>query len=204
MIIESIHIKYLNGENMKKTKIVLTGGPGGGKTTALELFRRELKEDASIIPEAATILFENGFPRGDDTETMKLTQMAIYELQGSLEKIFNRPRHKNLTLCDRGTLDGLAYWPDSEESFFETINSSFEYELKRYDAVIFFESGAQSGSNMGSNNPYRLESIEKAKQLDNRLKDVWSRHPEFHLIKSNESFISKVMDGLAMIKKLTS
>ncbi|NDI06057.1 MAG: hypothetical protein EBY58_07285 [Rhodobacteraceae bacterium] len=44
-------------------KIVLTGGPGGGKTTAADLFRRELGEKVVVVPEAATMLFSGGFPR---------------------------------------------------------------------------------------------------------------------------------------------
>ena len=30
--------------------IVVTGGPGGGKTTALDLFQRELKSAVKIVP----------------------------------------------------------------------------------------------------------------------------------------------------------
>src|ERR1041384_7173820 len=34
----------------------LTGGPGGGKPTAPDLFRRELGTEVAVVPEAATIL----------------------------------------------------------------------------------------------------------------------------------------------------
>ena len=47
-------------------RIVLTGGPGGGKTTAADLFRRELGERVVVVPESATILFGGGFPRAGD------------------------------------------------------------------------------------------------------------------------------------------
>ncbi len=47
----------------KRCRIVLTGGPGGGKTTAADLFRREIGDRVVIVPEAATILFQGGFPR---------------------------------------------------------------------------------------------------------------------------------------------
>ena len=48
-------------------RIVLTGGPGGGKTTAADLFRREIGNRVVIVPEAATLLFQGGFPRSPDT-----------------------------------------------------------------------------------------------------------------------------------------
>ena len=46
----------------KACRIVLTGGPGGGKTTAADLFRREIGENIVIVPEAATMMFSGGFP----------------------------------------------------------------------------------------------------------------------------------------------
>src|SRR6186713_3191320 len=49
-------------QSPKRCRIVLTGGPGGGKTTAADLFRREIGDRVVIVPEAATILFAGGFP----------------------------------------------------------------------------------------------------------------------------------------------
>lgn len=189
---------------MKTKKIVLTGGPGGGKTTALDLFRRELKNGVSISPEAATILFENGYKRSNDPDQLKKTQLAIYQLQKTLEEIFASNLETEVLLCDRGSLDGLAYWPEDNESFFKAIGSNLETEINRYDAVIFFESGACSGSDLKSNNPFRKETTSEAKSLDHKLKEIWSQHPNFHFIGSNESFISKVIAGLESIKNQIS
>ena len=36
-------------------KIVLTGGPGGGKTTAADLYRREIGDEVVIVPEAVVV-----------------------------------------------------------------------------------------------------------------------------------------------------
>lgn len=44
-------------------RIVLTGGPGGGKTTAADLYRREIGDQVVVVPEAATLLYTGGFPR---------------------------------------------------------------------------------------------------------------------------------------------
>ena len=40
-----------------------------------------------------------------------------------------------LLLCDRGTVDGAAYWPGEPHHFFDEIESTLERELARYDAV---------------------------------------------------------------------
>lgn len=183
-------------------KIVLTGGPGGGKTTALDLFRREFKDGIHIIPEAATILFKNGLPRGSNEIELKKTQISIYNLQICLESIYTQRNPGFCHLCDRGTLDSLAYWPDSEESFFEASKSSFEKEMSRYDAVLFFETGASGGANIMSNNPTRTESSKEAVELDKKLQRIWSHHPNYHFISSKTSFVDKVIEGLNKIKEV--
>jgi broad-specificity NMP kinase len=56
---------------------VVTGGPGGGKTTAADLFRRELGERVVVVPEAATLLFMGGFPRSNDAQARKAAQIML-------------------------------------------------------------------------------------------------------------------------------
>jgi len=41
-------------------------GPGGGKTTAADLYRREIGERVVVVPEAAKLLFSGGFPRSTE------------------------------------------------------------------------------------------------------------------------------------------
>lgn len=183
-------------------KIVLTGGPGGGKTTALDLFRREFVKNISIVPEAATILFENGFPRDHEVEELKKTQYSIYLLQKKLEEIYAIKNPNDCLICDRGTLDSLVYWPTKKQEFFELANTSLNQEMASYDAVIFFETGAASGSDIKSNNPQRTEDQAEAVALDQRLQEVWSQHPHYHFISSKASFIEKVMTGLDTIKSV--
>ncbi len=166
-------------------KVVITGGPGGGKTTALDLFYRELLHKVCVVPEAATAVFASGIKRDDDrTDVIKAIQRMIVDYQRNAEIIYETQNPNKILLCDRGSLDGLAYWPNSKESFFETIGSNFEDELKRYDAVIFFETAAQIDENITTNNPYRSESNAKAIELDQKLEKIWSQHPRFYKIKS--------------------
>lgn len=185
-----------------KKRIVLTGGPGGGKTTALDLFRRELSGQIASVPESATMIFSGGIERSSKAEVIRSQQIAIFNLQKHLEYAVRTMYPESLILCDRGSLDGLAYWPDSQADFFTTMESSFDYELSRYDAVIFFETAARSGQAIKSNNLVRTESDKQAIELDKKLYDIWSQHHNFHSIVSSASFITKIMMGIDTIKQV--
>lgn len=188
----------------KQLKVVITGGPGGGKTTALDLFRRELCDKLAVVPEAATVLFSSGITRVGDEQVLKTVQKTIFSLQKNLEDIHQKQYPDRLLVCDRGTLDGLAYWPGTDEEFFSEVNSSLEEEFERYDAVIFFESAASTGHDISSNNPVRNESSERAAVLDKKLQNIWSRHPHFYYVGSSESFVRKIMFGIMTIENVIS
>lgn len=189
-------------QEKKNIRVVITGGPGGGKTTALDLFRRELSHDVAVVPEAASILFQGGLPRSNDPQVQICTQKAIYELQKSLESIQATLNPEKLLICDRGTLDGEAYWPQKSDHFYEYLKTSFEKELSNYDAVIFFETAASNGNSINSNNPVRTESLKEAIELDKKLQKIWSKHPNYHFVPSSQSFIKKIMFGIMTIENV--
>jgi len=180
--------------------IVVTGGPGGGKTTALDLFQRELKAEVKVVPESATLLFAHGIMKDTTPDHDRRLQRAVYRMQLGLEAIFRDCFPDRLLLCDRGTLDGAAYWPGDEAGFFDAVGSSFEAEAARYDAVVFFQTAAARGEDLRSNNPYRSESLAAAVEVDERLRRVWARHPRFHFIPSEASFLRKIAHGLQAIQ----
>jgi predicted ATPase len=122
-------------------RIVLTGGPGGGKSTAGDLLRREFGGRVAFVPEAATLLFSGGFPRYPDQKCVVFQQKAIYQVQLNLEDVQATRYCSRVLLCDRGTCDGAAYC-SSVEAWGKEVGTTLEHELKRYDAVIFFQSAA--------------------------------------------------------------
>jgi hypothetical protein len=187
-----------------RCRIVLTGGPGGGKTTAADLFRREIGERVVVVPEAATLLFSGGFPRSNEVHARKSAQCAIYHVQQNLENVQSALYPERILLCDRGTIDGAAYWPDDPEGFFAAIGSSLEHEFARYDAVIFFESAAVGGIAVEGGNPIRIESNEQALVLDQRLHAIWSKHPRFIVVPHDPSFVKKIMFGLAALESIVA
>lgn len=182
-----------------RCRIVLTGGPGGGKTTAADLFRREIGERVVIVPEAATLLFSGGFPRASTALGVHAVQRAVYHVQRNLEDTQAALFPGRILLCDRGTVDGAAYWPDEPRHFFQAIGTTLESELARYDAVIFFESAAVGGLRIEGGNPVRNESVQQAVALDRKLRALWSKHPRFVLVPHNPSFFKKISFGLAVI-----
>ena len=187
-----------------RCRIVLTGGPGGGKTTAADLFRREIGERVVLVPEAATMIFSGGFPRCDEEPGILSAQHAIYHVQRNLEDVQSARYPDRILLCDRGTVDGAAYWPGTPDAFFDTLGATLKLELARYDGVIFFESAAVGGIGIEGGNPVRTESIEQAVTLDAKLHSLWARHPRFVLVRHNASFFKKISFGLAELDAMVA
>lgn len=183
-------------------RIALTGGPGGGKTTSADLFRREIGDSVVIVPEAATILFQGGFPRSLQPSALRHTQSAIYHVQRHLEDEYATLYPGRVLMCDRGTIDGAAYWPGPEEEYFAALQTTRAVELARYDAVIFFETAAVGGSSIEGGNPIRNETLQQAVALDAKLRALWSHHPAFSLVPHHASFFQKISFGLQTLQSI--
>lgn len=186
-------------------RIALTGGPGGGKTTAADLFRREIGERVVVVPESATLLFSGGFPRSDEPAARFAAQSAIFHVQRNLEDVQGALYQDRVLLCDRGTIDGAVYWPAHVNGdFFDYVGTTLEAELARYDAVLFFETAAVGDISIEGGNPVRTESIAEAIELDHRLRALWSRHPRYHFVPHDRSFLAKLTHSLKLLEALVS
>ncbi|MFN8050163.1 MAG: AAA family ATPase [Acidimicrobiales bacterium] len=183
-------------------RIVLTGGPGGGKTTAADLFRREIGERVVVVPESATTLFAGGFPRVPQAAALRSVQRAIFSVQRSAEDVQSELYPDRVLLCDRGTVDGAAYWPDGPDDFFRAMGTTRAGELARYDAVLFFETAAVGGLSFEGGNRYRTESNAEALEVDARLRAIWADHANFFLIPHADSFLAKITAGLTVLEGL--
>ncbi len=187
-----------------RCRIALTGGPGAGKTTAADLFRREIGERVVVVPEAATLLYSGGFPRVKEPAARRATQSAVYHLQRNLEDVQSARFPERILLCDRGTVDGAAYWPDQPTTFFAAMGTDHAAELARYDAVLFFESAAVGGIGIEGGNPIRNESLDEAVQLDQALRALWSPHPRFVVVRHDPSFFKKIAVGLTALEAMVT
>ena len=178
--------------------IVITGGPGAGKTALLELARKHFCDHVAVLPEAASILFGGGFWRRQTESGKKAAQRAIFHVQKELEQIVLEEKKSAAGLCDRGTIDGLAYWPGNEADFWKELGSSKEQEYAKYSAVILLRTPDSKSYN--HQNPLRIETAEVAAEIDRKIFEVWKDHPHVHVVESEVDFISKVSTAISLIR----
>jgi len=188
-----------NKENHEPKKVVITGGPGAGKTAVLEMARKNFCVHIAVLPEAATILFGGGFWRHDSLVAKKAAQRAIFHIQREMELLVTGEKEAAIALCDRGTLDGLAYWPGDEAEYFRELGTTKEEEFSQYVAVIHLRSPSlQMGYN--HSNPVRIESADEAKSIDEKIIKAWEGHPHRFVIESSGDFMEKVAKAMNVIR----
>jgi CYTH domain-containing protein/thymidylate kinase len=183
------------------TKIVLTGGPCGGKSTALsriEEFYTSMGYKVIIISETASDLILGGIAFGSipdiDFQTALLSLMLFREKNfvNCAEKLQDE---KILIVCDRGALDNKAYL--SAEDFSELMKrlNTNEIELRdNYDAVFHLVSPADGAEQFYTtdNNQARKESANHAAELDRLLIAAWTGHPHLRVIDNSTEFEEKI------------
>ena len=194
---------------MDITKIVITGGPCGGKSTAMSWIQRTFAQmgyTVLFIPEIATELIGGGVApwtcgTGDEY------QKCLFLLQIEKEKIYERAARtmqaeKILIVCDRGTLDNKAYMDPAE--FADVVDSihANEVELRDgYDAVFHLVTAAKGAEEFytTANNGARRETPEEAAVLDDNLIAAWTGHPHFRVIDNADDFEGKMQHLIAEI-----
>ena len=179
-------------------RIVLTGGPGAGKTAVLELVRQHFCEHVRVLKEAASIVFGGGFPRARDGPAAAAAQRAIFYVQRELEAAAEGG-NAAIILCDRGTVDGAAYWPGPND-LWASVGTTLAAEIRRYDAVVHLRTPPlHAGYN--HQNPLRVESATEASRVDDRLIDVWSSHPRRFIVEPAPDFLVKASRVLDILRR---
>ncbi len=197
--------KLLDNEKEKEvkvSKIVLTGGPCAGKTTALTWISNYFtKRGYSVlfVPETATELISNGIAPWT-CETNYDYQTFQVKLQKLKEQIFDdaakkMKNDKILIVCDRGLLDNKAYMKEAEfKRLLQDLKMSEVKERDSYDAVFHLVSAAKGKEEAYtiSNNVARKESVEEARALDDKIISSWTGHPHFRIIDNSTEFEEKL------------
>ena len=196
----------LNNQNKNKSlkinKIVLTGGPCAGKTTALSWIDNYFSKrgyTVLFVPETATELISNGVAPWT-CGTNYDYQTCQIKLQKVKEEIFDKAARtmksdKILIVCDRGVLDNKAYMKDVEfKRIMKEFNTSEIKERDSYDAVFHLVSAAKGKEEVYtlSNNKARTESVSDAKALDDRIISAWTGHPHLRIIDNSTDFEEKL------------
>jgi len=185
---------------MSKIKIVVTGGPSAGKTTLIEALQKDLVGIVSIVPEAASILYRGGFPRRSSATGKKHAQRAICFVQRELEDLITLENKVQAIICDRGSLDSIAYWPGDEADFFKSMHTTKEQELERYQWVLHLDT--TTNISFDTNNPVRIESHKEAVELNDLVRSAWAGHSKRIIIPHNDNFLEKISKAKKAIQMI--
>lgn len=196
------------------TRIVLTGGPAAGKTTLISRILKEFKAEDGwkviTIPETATDLISGfGIRPFGNCVTMEQFQYFVISDQLHREQLALKaaelvPENKILIIYDRAVFDDKAYITD--EQFRETLaffGKTEEQLLAGYDAVLHLVScakGAEFAYNYG--NAVRYETVEGARDMDDRTIEAWSAHPRHYIIDNSVDFEDKINRAIAQIYRI--
>lgn len=191
------------------TKIVITGGPCAGKSTAMSWIQNAFTQEGYavlFVPETATELIGGGvapWTCGSNEDYQK----CQVRLQLEKEAIFRQAagtmkKDKILIVCDRGVLDNKAYMTDLE--FARVLNSlnRNEVELRdEYDAIFHLTTAAKGAAEFytTANNAARTETPEQAAALDDKLISAWTGHPHLRIIDNSSDFEDKMKRLIAEI-----
>ena len=186
----------------KILKIVITGGPCGGKSTAIsrmQSYFTELGYRILFVPETATELIKGGVAPWT-CGTNKDYQTCQIQLQREKERIFEQaaasmPDDKILIVCDRGALDNKAYMSAQEFADVLKLLGTTEIELRdSYDAVFHLVTAAKGAEEFYTlaNNRARTETPEQAALLDDKIIAAWTGHPHLIVIDNSVDFDTKM------------
>lgn len=161
-------------------RIVLTGGPGAGKTVISRRIASEHPDRFVLVPEAATQVYDALQTRWDrlNLDGRREVQRRIYALQVEQEERLAAEHPDKVLLLDRGTIDGAAYWPEGPEDYWRDLGTTLDAQLARYDRVVWMQTCAAVGAYDGdASNTCRFEDADAAIASGNLLAMLWSGHP---------------------------
>lgn len=189
-------------------KIVLTGGPCAGKTTALACINdhfTQLGYKVLSVPEVPTMITGAGWDYMTNNKAFYYEgEKVILEMQITLEdkimRLAETLSEPCILICDRAIMDISAYidrkmWLE----LLDSCNITEEDIVKRYDGVIHLSTAARGAEKhyTTANNAQRYEKADEeglklACMLDQKVFDAWSIHPLINAISSSEDFATKM------------
>ena len=175
-------------------RIVITGGPGSGKSKFVERLKREsILAEFTFFDELARQLLEQDPTYRDDRNRFHL---EIYNRQVAREDaIGDKP-----FITDRGTVDAFAFHPE----IFERLGTSLAEQFGRYTSVVQLQSTASLGPEYYTTDPIRTEPIADALIIQDAISRAWSEHPDYNFIAASPDIEEKYGDFLQTILRLAN
>lgn len=194
------------------TKVVLTGGTSGGKTSFIGFARERLEArgyTVLTINETSTEQRMNGIREAEDFDAVTfqrfVTEETIWKERFYERVAAERDRSRKVVIiCDRGVLDGKAFLGD--DPLFELMlgehGMTTQSALDAYDGVIHLVTAADGAraSYGNANNPARTEDADGALWVDEQCRRVWSGHPRWVCVGNDvrdfDEKMSRALDAL--------
>ena len=189
-------------------KIVLTGGPCAGKTTALVKITEYFSGfgyKVFNVPEVPTIYSTAGWnyltPNRDlyfeGERAILTTQLALEDQFAKLAEVCTKPV---LIVCDRGTMDISAYIDKKMwEELCQKCGTDSNELRQRYDAVLHLVSAADgaeqyytTATNSTRYEQANEEGLRIARDLDKKVNKAWTGHPHLRVINNHDNFDTKI------------
>lgn len=193
-----------SAEGKKVYKLVLTGGPCGGKTTGqarLCTFFENLGWKVFRVPETATVLLSGGIKFSDLTadEAYKFQEnllRTMIQMENTFFELGKSCTRNCLIICDRGVMDASAFVSKEKwDRMMRTNNwNSVELRDNRYNHIVHMVSAANGAEAFYSTEDHacRSEGVGLARELDYKSAAAWIGHPYFDVIDNSSDFESKV------------
>lgn len=182
--------------------IVLTGGPCGGKSTAIGELQEILEQrgyKVFILDESATRLINKGIkPFGENAISMYDFQKIIMKYQLYREHLIRSKAklYKNaIILYDRSTIDNKSYLDSlSWNKLLEELNLNEQDLMNRYDEVIHMVTIADGKEELytTANNSARSEDATLAKKKDIDTLNAYIGHNNLKVVDNSTDFKTKI------------
>ena len=193
---------FIIGKNKTLKKIVLTGGPGGGKTTTLPYCIECLLSagfEVVVISEGATAIMNSGISaRSNVVDTVEFQRSIMkYQLfwEDMVQSIGYKTDRPLVLLLDRCMIDNKAYITKEEwEGLIAEFNLSELDIFSRYDMVVHLVTAAYGAEYAYScdNNVQRGEkTIEEARRTEDNIKSAYYGHLNIMYIDNSTDFEMK-------------
>jgi len=179
--------------------IVITGGPCGGKTSALAWLKDKLL-DYGIYPvfsqELARVYIGAGLHPalvGSVPFQTTLVRATISQEEHLLKLAANLTQDTVVLICDRGRMDTKGYLTPHEFNRMLSHNGWNEPMLRDrfYQAVLHMVTAADGAEQFYVADSERYESLDEARLIDQKTQVAWCGHPHFRLIDNSTDFEGK-------------
>ena len=199
-------------------RIVLTGGPCAGKTTALVRIIEHFSNlgfKVFTVPEVPTMYSQGGWSYLTPNHDLYYEgELAILRTQLALEDSFMRLAETctkpTFIVCDRGTMDISAYIaPEMWEELCQKCGTNSNELRQRYDAVLHLVSAADgaeqyytTATNSTRYEQANEEGLRIARDLDKKVNKSWTGHPHLRVINNHDDFDTKLRRVLKEISNV--